>query len=107
MLIETKYCFSNEVKNSTLNGLDCNPNAMPKIEDGKCICTSPYTGASCEDCESGYIKSKDRKGHHAICSLDLSRCSNDICNNHGQCIKPPSSNEPSMMVCKCDEKFDG
>lgn len=65
----------------------------------------PYRGPLCEECERGFTLSKDRFSH-AVCSVDLSRCSADVCNNHGQCIEAPSR-DLSNVVCQCDAKYAG
>lgn len=84
----TSYCFKKKAE--LQKQIECNPWALPKIENNKCICSRPYTGENCEDCLSGYIKTLDPEfGKHAVCSLDLSKCSRDICNNHGDCLTAP------------------
>jgi hypothetical protein len=81
---KTSYCFmgDEEIQEQT----KCNPNSMPKVgQEGRCICTYPYKGVTCEECENSYVKTIDSK-QHAVCSLDMHKCSADFCSNHGQCL---------------------
>ncbi len=75
---KTNYCIADPYKR-------CNPNAMPTLSNGKCQCSYPYRGNTCEDCADHYLRAVD-DSHHAVCTLDLTKCSQDYCNSHGDCI---------------------
>ena len=50
-----KYCFNDlDSQISSYSGeygvVKCNPYAKAKMDDGKCVCTFPYTGQDCELC---------------------------------------------------------
>ncbi|CDW81429.1 laminin subunit alpha-like [Stylonychia lemnae] len=100
--IETKYCLvpykEREVK--------CNPNAMARLEGGKCQCSYPYKGAECEECDSGFIVEQDFL-KHSLCVIDLKQCSPAICNNHGDCIQIGKEKKLTDYQCRCEEKYDG
>ena len=81
LAISTDYCF---VKGEELNHTaKCNPNALPKVVKNKCVCTYPYKGQLCEECENGY--NNKQNGHHSVCVIDEDFCTNDICSGHGTC----------------------
>ena len=44
--INTKYCLKPQSQSAQLR---CNPNSMAKMtKDGKCVCSYPYSGSTCE-----------------------------------------------------------
>ena len=86
--LNTQYCFESDADSKNNHIVKCNPNAYAKIVDQVCDCTYPYKGENCEKCEEkSYIAKRDMSGH-TVCVLDDSKCSTDICNNHGECLKP-------------------
>ena len=77
---------------------------MPRLVEGKCQCTFPYTGSQCDQCESGYKASKDNKSL-TICSIDKKACTAELCNNHGKCIQ--DNNSTGLLKCQCSENYKG
>ena len=80
--------------------MKCNPNAFAKLVDNKCVCTYPYKGTECEECERGY--NAVTNGKHPICLLDKKVCSQDYCNRHGDCLE-----KGITLTCKCQDKYMG
>ena len=96
--------------------MPCNPNALPKLDSssGKCICSFPYKGAHCQECEEGYL-AEEGGNNHTVCELELTRCSAAICNFHGNCLVDTqrSGSQKDMgrtlsdYMCRCDSRFSG
>ena len=45
-----RYCLKKLQKGAT-SILMCNGYAKPRFENGMCVCTFPYTGPTCDECE--------------------------------------------------------
>src|SRR5438876_881659 len=71
--IKTQYCFEEKKEVEKEEILKCNPNALTKIVDDKCVCSYPYKGDLCEECEKNFLK-KSYHGH-TECVLDEESCS--------------------------------
>jgi EGF-like domain/Laminin EGF domain len=98
----TSYCFASK----EIQASNCNPNALAKISSrNECICTHPYRGPLCEQCEEPvYIRTVDSTSNHTLCTLDATKCSSDLCNGHGSCLDAGFGTNP---VCKCTSKYTG
>lgn len=112
--LHTRYCIESEAERLASAPVKCNPRASAKLDgDGKCICSSPYTGNDCESCVAGFKStqkqlwdSHDGKAH-TVCSLwDSRSLSRETCNNHGE---PTSTSVGSYedIECRCDQRYDG
>lgn len=101
--VQNEYCIQSSSSIGAMKP-SCNPNSMPKIVNGQCKCQYPYTGSDCETCEKGFKQTKDSY-KHAVCAVDLTRCSSDVCNSHGTCEE--SFSDISKVKCSCKPQYSG
>ncbi len=85
----------------------CNGYAKPKFENGKCICTFPYIGETCESCEEdGFepqtirIKAKMPEDETAIICVPKKGSKYENCNGFGEYNQKRRS-------CTCDSLHAG
>jgi hypothetical protein len=54
---KSKYCLV--PPSVTVSSIKmCNGFAKPKFENGRCVCTFPYTGDTCDSCEEGFTATR-------------------------------------------------
>lgn len=76
----------------------CNPQGSVPTKDNKgCRCKYPYKGPTCNECQDDYHFNKFTKE-----CIMFETCSNEICNNHGQCI---IEQETGAAKCLCFPGF--
>ena len=84
----------------------CNGYAKPKFENGKCICTFPYTGDTCDSCEDGFepqkikMKSKSPEQETAIVCVPEKGSKYENCSGFGEYNQ-------KRRECSCDSLHAG
>lgn len=108
-----KYC-TYRCNCNPFSKFKCNSNNEYNDNSHKtCICTKPYTGNYCEQCEDGYIM------YNGVC-ISQENCNKNHCNNHGKCDSHNLYNTQSIVdnefninsvmrkpLCICNDYFKG
>lgn len=127
---QPEFDFPGDLKYCTGNCY-CNPHAEARCnEDMECVCSSPYSGVTCEECISGYSFEADTKlcikdecescpgscvagkcesvsvcecGNYGSCSKDKCKCSSGYTGEHCDTCEDEDMTFPACIDCQYDK----
>lgn len=104
--IDHEYCFADLDGSSVFldKAKHCNPYAKAKVdEQGRCICTPPYTGPTCDSCERGYV-AQSKRSWASSDHEEFTVCVPDI---HSDAVQCNGHGHQRGHTCDCDHGFAG
>jgi len=85
----------------------CNGFAKPKFENGRCVCTFPYTGDTCDSCEEGFTATRQMvSGKYATEDATAVVCEPEKGSKYEQCNGFGDYSRASKK-CVCDSRHSG